>query len=246
MTTSEHVNNEAAGPVEADLARGEQLLDEVRARIAELGGDTGNAEAVELRRLEPRLIAHNAELRNSVAVIELVGRQIELQEYVRIDGDAPLITRILGFVAMADQRTRKETMATFTARGDKPYTIDDAVMQLYRRGLVRRTRRGVVEAVQDKAWRAIEDETASRNANLTDRVLTMIGADGPCDRSRIIGHFTREGFETGAVDGSLQRLRRLGKVSTVRSGRTSSYTAAEPTAEPDTPEQDAADQSAEG
>ena len=100
----------------------------------------------------------NAELRNSIAVIKLVGQQLELQEYVRIDGDAPLITRVLGFVAMADERTRRETMAAFTARGESPYTIEDAVMRLYRRGLVKRTRRGVVEAVHEKAWTAIKEK----------------------------------------------------------------------------------------
>ena len=43
-------------------------------------------------------------------------------------------------------------------------------MQLYRRGLVKRTRRGVVEAVHEKAWKAIEDEMARVMSGLTHRV----------------------------------------------------------------------------
>ena len=64
---------------------------------------------------------------------------------MRIDGDAPLITRILGFVAMADERSRQEMMATFTERGEKRYTIEDSVMQLCRRGLLKRTGVGKVQ-----------------------------------------------------------------------------------------------------
>ena len=47
---------------------------------------------------------------------------------------------------------------------------DHPVMQLYRRGLVKRTRRGVVEAVHEKAWKAIEDEMARVMSGLTHRV----------------------------------------------------------------------------
>ena len=71
----------------------------------------------------------------------------------------------------------------------------------------------------------------------------MIEAEGPCGRREILARITREGI---AVDGSLQRLRVQGKVSTVRSGRTSSYAVAEPSGEPDAPpEKTAADESAE-
>ena len=245
MSTSEQADNDPAAPLEAKLAGREKLLDELRARIAELADGPSNAEARELRELEPKLVAHNADMRNSIAVIKLVGDQIELQEYVRIDGDAPLITRILGFIAMADERTRQETMATFTTRGERRYTIEDAVMQLYRRGLVKRTRRGVVEAVQKKAWKAIEDEVARRGANLTDRVLKMIADKGPCDRGDILARFGRDGFPAGAVDGSLQRLRKLERVSTRRAGRSSTYTATERTRTPDTPKPAADTESAE-
>ena len=246
MTTSEHVGDRAAAPLEADLARGKEMHAQLRARVAELGKNPGNAEARELRELEPKLVEHNAELRNSIAVIKLVGQQLELQEYVRIDGDAPLITRVLGFVAMADERTRRETMAAFTARGESPYTIEDAVMRLYRRGLVKRTRRGVVEAVHEKAWTAIEEEMARGLSSLTHRVFAMIEAEGPCGRREILARFSGEGVAAGAVDSTLQRLRAQKKVSTVHSGRTVSYTAADPAIEPKGPtEKTTAEESAE-
>ncbi len=131
--------------MEARLERTEQLHAELKARIEELRDDAENAEARELRELEPKLAAHNGELRNTIAVLRLIEHQIALEHYVRIDGDAPLITRILGFVAMADERSRQEMMATFTERGEKRYTIEDSVMQLCRRGLLKRTGVGKVQ-----------------------------------------------------------------------------------------------------
>ena len=168
-----------AAPVEAELERNEQLHAELKARIEELRDDAENAEARQLRELEPKLAAHNGELRNTIAVLRLIEHQIALEHYVRIDGYAPLITRILGFVAMAEERSRQEMMATFTEQGEKRYTIEDAVMQLCRRGLLKRTDVGKVEAVQERAWEAIE----RGESGLTHQILTMIEAGrGPCSR----------------------------------------------------------------
>ena len=232
MTTSAHVGDRAAAPLEADLTRAVQLEAELQSRLRELSNDPGNAEGRELGELQPKLAAHVAELRNSIAVVKLVRRQIELQDYVRIDGNAPLITRILGFVAMADERTRQETMATFTARGDRPYTIEDAVMRLYRRGLVKRTRRGVVEAVHAKAWAAIKEEMTRAASSLTQRILSMIRAEGPCGRRDILERFAGKGIASGAVDSSLQRLRVQRKVSSLHTGRTTTYAIAGTSGEP--------------
>ena len=232
MTTSEHVGDRATAPLEADVARGEELEAELRARLTELSSDPANAEARELTKLQPKLATHLAELRNTIEVIKLVERQLELQDYVRIDGDAPLITRVLGFVAMADERTRRETMATFTARGERPYTIEDAVMRLYRRGLVERTRRGVVEAMHEKAWTAIEEEMSRVASSLTQRILAMIRAEGPCGRRDVVARFAGGGVAADAVDSSLQRLRVQGRIASVRTGRTTAYAMAEGSGEP--------------
>ena len=56
MTTSEHVGDRAAAPLEADLARGKEMHAQLRARLAELGKNPGNGEARELRELEPKLV----------------------------------------------------------------------------------------------------------------------------------------------------------------------------------------------
>ena len=218
-----------AAPVEAELERSEQLHAKLKARIEELRDDAENAEARQLRELEPKLAAHNGELRNTIAVLRLIEHQIALEHYVRIDGYAPLITRILGFVAMAEERSRQEMMATFTERGEKRYTIEDAVMQLCRRGLLKRTDVGKVEAVQERAWEAIE----RGESGLTHRILTMIEAGGgPCSRRDILAHFSGEGFAKGAIDSSLQRLRQQRRVSTRPTGRTTTYSVTTPTVVP--------------
>ena len=240
MTSTNDARESVTAPFEADLARAEDLHARLETRVAELSSDPENAEAQQLRELKPKLAARIADLRNSVEVVKLVEDQLALEEYVRIDGDAPLITRILGYVAMADERTRRETMAAFTARGEKVATIEDAVMRLYERGLVKRTRRGVVKAVHAKAWKAIEETKARQVSGLTQRVLEMIETEGPCGRRRILARFTGEGIARGAVDSSLQRLRVRGKVSTVRTSRTVSYTVSQRVGEPDAPPQDAA------
>ena len=238
MTSKNEASDTVAESLEADLAGAENLHVQLRARIKELGNDPGNTEAEELRTLEPQLVEHQKDLRNTIEVIKAVDEQIALEAYARIDGRAPLITRILAFIATKEERTRQETMATFTKHGEKTYTIEDAVARLYKRGLIERSQRGVMTAVGPKAWAAIEKDMARVQTGLTQRVFEMIEAGGPYGRREILAHFTGEGNALGAIDGSLQRLRTQRRVKTVRTGRTTTYAATK-----ESEQQDAAPQS---
>ena len=238
MTSKNEASETVGQSLEADLARAENLHAELLARMEELRNDQDNSEAEELRTLEPQLVEHQKDLRNTIEVIKVVEEQITLEAYARVDGRAPLITRILAFIATKEERTRQETMATFTKHGEKTYTIEDAVARLYKGGLIERSRRGVMTAAGPKAWAAVEKNMARVQNGLTQRVLERIEACGLCGRREILAHFTGEGNTRGAIDSSLQRLRTQSRVKTVRTGRTTTYAATKESAQ-----QDAAPQS---
>lgn len=127
-----------------------------------------------------------------------------LQDYARRDGDAPMATRVLGFIAEGDGRTRAETLAAFEPLGTKRTSIDNAVAELCAAGLIRRTGRGVVEADYKRAWEAIAAERKAAGGTLTARILRMIEHEGPCGRNAIIARLQPDGATPGGIDANLK------------------------------------------